>query len=197
MAKTASNMLDLGTLAPDFDLPDTEGRRVSRESLLKAQGCQGLLVVFMCNHCPYVVHIADRLAALTRDWMSRGLAVVGINANDPDEYPEDAPEAMAREKARRGYVFPYLFDQSQQVAQAYRAACTPDIFLFDAAGRLVYRGQFDGSRPGSQTPVTGEDLERAVDCLMTQRPISTAQKPSLGCNIKWRVGNEPRPQAAP
>ena len=150
-----------------------------------------LLVMFLCNHCPYVKHIASGLADLTRDLQARGVAVVGINANDSAKYPDDSPEAMAREARERGYTFPYLFDEEQLVAQAYRAACTPDFYLFDAQQQLVYRGQMDGSRPGNGVPVTGEDLRRAVEAVLAGQPPLELQRPSIGCNIKCRAGNEP------
>jgi peroxiredoxin len=188
MVKTASAMLPLGTPAPDFSLPDVDGRIVS---LADVRHAPALLVVFMCNHCPYVQHVAEGLAHLARECQERGAAVVGINANDVDAFPEDAPDKMAAEVKRRGYTFPYLYDTTQEVAKAYHAACTPDFFLFDRDGRLVYRGQMDSSRPGNGIPVTGEDLRDALDALLTDRPMPKDQKPSLGCNIKWRPGNEP------
>jgi thiol-disulfide isomerase/thioredoxin len=151
-----------------------------------------LLVIFLCNHCPFVKHIADGLAAFARDYAPRGLAIVGINANDVTTHPEDSPAKMAEEARRRGYVFPYLSDESQAVAHAYRAACTPDIFLFDAARRLVYRGQFDDSRPSNSIAVSGNSLRAAVDSLLAGQPIRIEQRPSIGCNIKWKPGNEPR-----
>lgn len=187
MARTFSTMLSLGTLAPNFVLPATDGKRVSRDEL---RGTQGLLVVFMCNHCPYVKHIAPKLAELAREYQGR-ISVVGINSNDVKTHPDDAPKKMAEERIERGYVFPYLFDEDQSVAKAYRAACTPDFFLFDSELHLVYRGQFDDSRPGSGVPVTGEDLRVAVEALLSGSPISPDQKPSMGCNIKWKPGNEP------
>jgi peroxiredoxin len=182
-------MLDLGTLAPDFRLPDPLGRMVSRDDFKPAPA---LLVIFMCNHCPYVQHLRADLAAFGRDYQARGLAMVGINSNDVSEYPEDSPERMAEEAKAVGYTFPYLFDETQQVAKAYRAACTPDFFLFDNARTLIYRGQFDDSRPGTGIPVTGKDLRAAVDAALAGRPISAPQKPSMGCNIKWKAGNKPR-----
>lgn len=188
MVKTASTMLSLGTQAPDFSLPDAKGRVVSLDDFPDARA---LLVVFMCNHCPYVKHVAEPLAELAREYRGRGVAIVGINSNDADGYPEDAPEAMREEIERRGYDFPYLVDESQEVAKAYRAACTPDFFLFDAARRLVYRGQMDDSRPGNDRPVTGEDLRAALDAVLEGLPVRSSQKPSLGCNIKWKEGNEP------
>jgi peroxiredoxin len=188
MAKTPSTMLPLGTQAPDLRLPDTEGRTVSLDDFTDAPA---LLVVFMCNHCPFVIHIREHLAAFAREMAEKGVAMVGINANDVTAYPDDSPVKMKEEKATHGYVFPYLYDESQEVAKAYRAACTPDFFLFDGDQRLVYRGQFDDSRPGSDLPVTGADLRAAVDRLLAGYAIPSEQQPSIGCNIKWRPGNEP------
>ncbi|MCX7428582.1 MAG: thioredoxin family protein [Planctomycetia bacterium] len=188
MVATASVMLPLGTTAPEFSLPDAEGRLVS---LSDFEDAPALLVVFMCNHCPYVKHVADALAALAREYQDRRVAVVGINANDADNYPDDAPAKMAEEAKRRGYAFPYLYDETQEVAKAYRAACTPDFYVFDGERRLVYRGQMDSSRPGRNTPVTGEDLRAALDAVLDGRVVPEHQTPSLGCNIKWKRGNEP------
>jgi peroxiredoxin len=182
-------MLPLGTIAPDFRLPDTQGSMVS---LADFAPMPALLVLFICNHCPYVRHIRAGLAALAQDYQARGVAVVGINSNDAAAYPEDSPRKMAEEVRQTGYTFPYLYDATQAVAKAYRAACTPDIFLFDQKRRLVYRGQFDDSRPGNDTPVTGQDLRQALDALLSGRTIASDQKPSLGCNIKWKPGNEPK-----
>lgn len=188
MVQTASTMLTLGTRAPEFALPDTEGGVVS---LSDFRGAPALLVIFMCNHCPYVKHVRHALAELAREYMDRGVAIVGINANDIENYPEDRPEVMAREKREVGYPFPYLYDESQEVAKAYRAACTPDFFLFDPDQRLAYRGQLDDSRPGNGKPITGVDLRAALDAVLEGRPLPDDQKPSLGCNIKWKAGNEP------
>ncbi len=188
MVRTASTMMPLGTKAPDFLLPDVSGRQVGVKDF---QDAPALLIVFLCNHCPYVKHLAEPLSAVLREYQERGVAVVGINSNDFDAYPDDSPEQMAREVQKRGYTFPYLVDANQQVAQAYRAACTPDFFLFDGQQRLVYRGQFDSSRPGSEIPVTGEDLRAAMDAVLAGQAPVQEQKPSLGCNIKWRPGNEP------
>jgi peroxiredoxin len=185
---TASTMLPLGTPAPDFRLPDPEGRTVSLDDFRQAPA---LLVVFMCNHCPYVRHIRTGLAAFAREYQAKGLAIVGINSNDASEYPEDGPRKMTEEITAAGYTFPYLYDETQAVAKAYRAACTPDFFLFDRSRALVYRGQFDDSRPGSGVPVTGKDLRAAADAALAGRAIPTTQKPSMGCNIKWKAGNEP------
>jgi peroxiredoxin len=188
MVKTVSTMLPLGTKAPDFSLPNVDGRIVS---LGDFAGADALVVVFLCNHCPYVKHIADTLSQVAREYQSRGAAFVGISSNDVAGYPQDSPEQMAIEAETRGYVFPYLYDETQRVAQAYRAACTPDFFLFDRQQQLVYRGQFDASRPGSEIPVTGEDLRRALDAVLNGTPVPADQKPSIGCNIKWREGLEP------
>jgi peroxiredoxin len=188
MVKTASTMLPLGSQAPDFSLPDVDGRTVSLDDFRDAPA---LLVVFMCNHCPFVKHIAEELARLGKDYQARGAAIVGINPNDVENYPDDSPEQMRREVRERGYTFSYLFDEPQETAKAYRAACTPDFFLFDRQRKLVYRGQLDSSRPGSDTPVTGEDLRAALDVVLRGEPVSEDQRPSIGCNIKWKAGNEP------
>ncbi len=188
MVAVNSTMLPLGTIAPAFRLPDTGGKPVS---LADFKGAPALLVVFMCNHCPYVKHIQAGLAQLARDYQSRGVAMVGINSNDMVRYPADSPEKMAAEAKAAGYVFPYLYDETQAVARAYRAACTPDIFLFDRDQRLVYRGQFDDSRPGNNLPATGKDLRAALDAVLAGQPAPPDQKPSIGCNIKWKPGNEP------
>jgi peroxiredoxin len=185
---TASTMLPLGTTAPDFRLPDTTGRVVSRDDFKAAPA---LLVAVICNHCPYVKHIRSGLAAFAREYQGKGLAMVGINSNDAAEYPEDGPKKMTEEVKAAGYVFPYLYDETQDAAKAYRAACTPDFFLFDSNQRLVYRGQFDDSRPGNNVPVTGKDLRAACDAALAGQPVPSAQKPSAGCNIKWKRGNEP------
>jgi peroxiredoxin len=187
MAAVNSTMLPLGTTAPDFQLPDTNGRTVSLADFKH----RPLLVMFICNHCPYVKLIRHGLAQLARDYQPRGVAIVGISANDVLNYPADGPVEMAREAKEAGYIFPYLFDETQTVAQAYRAACTPDFFLFDRAHRLVYRGQFDDSRPGNGLPVTGKDLRAALDAVLAGQQPSANQKPSIGCNIKWLAGNEP------
>ena len=181
-------MLPLGTAAPDFRLPDTNGKAVS---LTDFKGQTALLVVFMCNHCPYVQHIRAGLAQLAHDYLPRGVAMVGINSNDVANFPEDSPAKMAAEVKAAGYLFPYLYDESQAVAKAYHAACTPDIFLFDRGRRLVYRGQFDASRPGNGIPVTGQDLRGALEAVLAGKPASDRQVASIGCNIKWKAGNEP------
>lgn len=183
MALTPSNMSPLGTTAPDFRLPDTNGKTVS---LADFKAAPALLVVFMCNHCPYVKHIRAGLAQLARDYVRRGVAFVGINSNDVENYPDDSPANMAREAKSAGYIFPYLYDESQSVAKAYDAACTPDIFLFDKNQHLVYRGQLDDSRPGNGVPVTGRDLRAALDAVLSGQPVSPNQQPSIGCNIKWK-----------
>ena len=181
-------MLPLGTKAPDFRLPDPGGKAFS---LADFKSASALLVVFMCNHCPYVKHIRNGLARLARDYQARGVAVVGISSNDVDNYPADSPAKMAEEAASAGYTFPYLYDETQAVAKAYRAACTPDLYLFDKEQRLVYRGQFDDSRPGNGLPVTGKDLRAALDAVLAGKAVPANQKPSIGCNIKWKAGNEP------
>jgi peroxiredoxin len=188
MVAVKSTMLPLGTKAPDFSLPDTRGKRVN---LSDFQDAPALLVIFMCNHCPYVKHIRSELARLAREYQRKGVAVVGINANDAENYPEDSPEKMAEEIERAGYTFPYLFDETQEVAKAYRASCTPDFYVFDRSQKLAYRGQMDDSRPGNNIPVTGTDLRAALDAVLKGKPVSQDQTPSMGCNIKWKAGNEP------
>ena len=188
MARTPSTMLALGTSAPDFDLPDFDGKR---HALGDFAASPALLVTFICEHCPFVRHIRGEFARFAREYSSRGLAVVAINSNDLDAYPQDGPDAMREEARSLGYVFPYLVDATQATARSYRAACTPDFFLFDADRRLAYRGQFDDSRPGNGKPVTGADLRRAVDAVLAGAPVAGDQFPSLGCNIKWKPGSEP------
>jgi peroxiredoxin len=183
MAKTPSSMAPLGMQAPHFSLPTAQGNMVSLESF---KG-QPLLVVFLCNHCPYVIHIQHVLRDLIASYQTQGLAAVGINSNNALAYPDDAPPRMIEESARVGYTFPYLVDASQDVARAYHAACTPDFFLFNTEHALVYRGQFDGSRPGNNVPVTGQDLRNAVEAVLHHTHIPSTQKPSLGCNIKWKA----------
>ena len=188
MALTPSTMLPLGTGAPDFRLPDTTGKFVS---LADFKTAPAMLLMFICNHCPYVKHLRAGLAQLGRDYSPRGAAIVAINANDVANYPEDSPARMKEEALAAGYTFPYLYDETQAIAKALHAACTPDFFLFDRARRLVYRGQFDDSRPGNGVPVTGKDLRNALDAVLAGKPPSTFQAPSMGCNIKWKRGNEP------
>ena len=188
MVKTLSTMLPLGTTAPDFSLVNVDGRTVSRSDF---ETEAGLLVIFMCNHCPFVIHIADGLAEFSAEYQQKGLAIVGINSNDVSNHPADSPEQMVAEVEARGYTFPYLYDETQDVAQTYQAACTPDFFLFDGNRQLVYRGQFDSSRPESEIPVTGEDLRVACDAVLTGQEPASEQRPSVGCNIKWKAGNEP------
>ena len=188
MVVTASKMFDLGTPAPDFNLPDTRGNIVSLGNFKDAPA---LLVIFMCNHCPFVKHILDGMVDLVRQYQAKGVAVVGINSNDVANFPDDRPEKMAEVAKESGFTFPYLYDESQEVAKAYSAACTPDFFLFDKERKLVYRGQMDDSRPGGEVPVTGVDLIKAMDAVLAGRDISSDQKPSIGCNIKWKKGNEP------
>jgi peroxiredoxin len=181
-------MLALGTLAPDFTLPDASG---TMHSLSECAGSPALLVAFICNHCPYVQHILERLATFANEYRPRGLNTVAISANDVKAYPQDGPAEMARVAKKHGFKFPYLYDESQAVALAYQAICTPDLFLFDRERRLVYRGQFDGSRPGNKVPVTGDDLRAAVDAVLASAPVTVEQTPSAGCSIKWKAGNEP------
>lgn len=188
MAAVESTMLELGTEAPDFSLPSATGGTVSLEDFT---GAKALLVMFICNHCPFVKHVRQGIISLVEDYRSKGLAAVAINSNDWTSYPEDSPEMMAKVAKEYGYPFPYLYDSTQEVARAYRAACTPDFFLFDGQRRLVYRGQLDASRPGNDIPVTGKDLRAALDALLSGREIPSEQHPSIGCNIKWKPGNEP------
>jgi peroxiredoxin len=188
MAATPSTMLPLGTSAPDFQLPDTSGRTVARDDFAAQPA---LLVMFICNHCPYVQHVTAELARLGRDYQARGVAIVAISSNDVAQHPEDGPTAMAAFAAAHGFMFPYLYDESQAVAAAYRAACTPDFFLFDAGRRLVYRGQLDGARPANDIPADGRDLRAALDAVLAGTPVPERQWPSLGCNIKWKPGTEP------
>jgi peroxiredoxin len=188
MPAVPSTMLPLGSPAPDFTLPDPSGNLVA---LADSAGAPATVVMFLCNHCPYVKHIADRLGVVTGELMDAGSAVYGISSNDIASHPDDAPEHMATEAERRGYRFPYLYDASQETARAYRAACTPDFFVFDADRRLAYRGQFDASRPANDQPVTGQDLAAATSAVLAGTPVDDQQVPSLGCSIKWLPGNEP------
>ena len=183
MAVTASEMLSLGTKAPDFNLPDTTGKIVSLNDFQEARA---FLVIFMCNHCPFVKHILDGLVALIKEYQTKGCIVVAINSNDVVNYPDDSPEMMAKVAIEAGFTFPYLYDETQKVAKAYRATCTPDFFLFDSNKMLVYRGQMDGSRPGNGIQVTGADLTAAIDAVLEGKPVCEEQKPSIGCNIKWK-----------
>lgn len=188
MSETPSTMLDLGTKAPDFKLFDTiNNQLVSRDDFANAKG---MLVVFMCNHCPYVKHILDEFVMAARDLQQKGIGVVAISSNDVENYPDDSPVKMAQVAREHQFSFPYLYDGTQDIAKAYRAACTPDFFLFDENEKLVYRGQFDDSRPGNKKPVTGEDLRDAVEKLFDGE-VKENQKPSMGCNIKWKKGNAP------
>jgi peroxiredoxin len=188
MSVTASKMLDLGTLAPDFNLPDTQGNMVS---LADFEDAPALLVIFMCNHCPFVKHILSVMVDLIKQYQTKGMAVVGINSNDVANFPDDLPEKMATVAEEFGFTFPSLYDESQEVAKAYHAACTPDFFLFDKERKLVYRGQMDDSRPGNDIPVTGVDLIKAMNAVLVGREVNVQQEPSMGCNIKWKQGNEP------
>lgn len=188
MAVTPSTMLELGTTAPPFSLPDTDGATVSLDDFGSSQA---LLVMFICNHCPFVKHVRHELGRLAGDYQPRGLAVVGISSNDTERYPQDGVDAMKRLKEELGWSFPYLLDETQAVAKSYRAACTPDFFLFDRERRLAYRGQLDESRPGNGIPVTGRDLREAIEAVLAGRPVPSDQRPSIGCNIKWVPGNEP------
>ncbi len=181
-------MLPLGTAAPDFQLPDAGGKHFSLASF---RDKPALVVAFICNHCPYVKHLRAGFAQIVRDYAPCGAAFVAINANDAKHYPDDSPAKMAEEAKSAGYTFPYLVDETQAVAKAYHAACTPDFFLFDRGRRLVYRGQFDASRPGNGIPVTGKDLRAALDAELAGVPTSMLQSPSMGCNIKWKHGQEP------
>lgn len=188
MAATYSTMLPLGTEAPNFDLPVATGGSIT---LADFSSSKALLVMFICNHCPYVIHLQDQIKALTDEYQPRGVGVVAINSNDVEKFPEDGPEKMRVVSESLGYTFPYAFDREQVVAKAYQAACTPEFYVFDGDRKLVYRGQMDGSRPGNNIAVTGEDLRAALDAALTSGEQSTKQIPSMGCNIKWRPGNEP------
>lgn len=189
MALTASTMLPLGTKAPDFHLPDVvSGDTISLSTFA---GKQALLVMFICRHCPFVKHVLDELARLGKDYINRNVAIVGISANDANKYPDDAPEQLKAMAQELGNTFPICYDESQETAKAYTAACTPDFFLFDAQQMLVYRGQLDDSRPSNGKPVTGADLRAAIDALLAGQPVKPDQQPSIGCNIKWKPGNEP------
>ena len=189
MALTPSTMLPLGTPAPAFALPDVvEGNTVSLETF---SGEKALVVMFICRHCPYVKHVQEELARLGTDYADKNVGMLGISSNDAANYPDDAPESLKAYAQEQGFVFPLCYDESQETAKAYTAACTPDIFLFDAERRLVYRGQLDDSRPGSDIPVTGKDLRAAIDAVLNDQPVNADQKAGIGCNIKWKPGNEP------
>ena len=182
-------MVKLGVPAPDFSLPDvTSGQTVSLATFSKKKA---LLVMFICQHCPYVQHVKEELAKIGKDYQAKDLGIIAISSNDAENYPEDAPEGLRRMAQELGFKFPFCYDETQSVAKAYRAACTPDFFLFDPNRLLVYRGQLDQSRPGNGKPVTGEDLRQALDALLANRTIPSNQKPSVGCNIKWKKGNQP------
>ena len=188
MPLTPSTMLELGTTMPHFSLCDTDGKTVSLPDFKDAKA---YLMIFMCNHCPFVKHVASGLAELGKEYQARDVAVVGINSNDVANFPDDSPEKMELEKQAQGYTFPYLMDETQQVAKSYRAACTPDFYVFDSDRKLAYRGQMDDSRPDSGIPVTGSDLRAALDAVLAGQPAPADQKASIGCNIKWKQGNEP------
>lgn len=182
-------MLPLGTPAPEFTLPDTEGNLVS---LGQFDGAQAYLIMFICNHCPYVIHLRKDIARLAKEYQERGVAVIAISSNDVENYPQDSPEKMKQEANDAGYTFPYLYDETQDVAKSYKAACTPDFYIFDQHRMLTYRGQFDDSRPGNQVSVSGSDLRAALDATLDgERIVDDVQKPSMGCNIKWKPGNAP------
>ncbi|MFQ5803369.1 MAG: thioredoxin family protein [Candidatus Methylomirabilales bacterium] len=188
MAISSTMELPIGAKAPDFSLPNIDGKIISLKDFADAPT---LLVMFICNHCPYVQHLREHLAQLVKEYQTKGVAVVGINSNDVKRYPDDAPDKMTEAAKRYGFTFPYLLDESQEVAKAYRAACTPDFFLLDKQRKLIYRGQYDDSRPNNDIPVTGKDLRTALDASLADRPIPQDQVPSLGCGIKWKPGNEP------
>lgn len=189
MAVTPSTLqLPLGAKAPDFSLPGIDGKAVSLKDLAEAKA---LLVIFACNHCPFVIHVRHGIAALARDYAPKGVAIVAINSNDVANYPEDRPEKMKDFAKENAWDFPYLYDETQEVAKAFRAACTPDPFLFDGARRLVYRGQLDGARPQNGVPVTGSNIRAALDAVLAGKPASPVQRPSIGCNIKWKGGRAP------
>jgi peroxiredoxin len=185
MAETPSTMLPLGTIAPEFRLYTPHGKLICSDDF---KGTPALLVAFICNHCPYVKHVRSAFAALAAEYQARGVSVVAINSNDAETYPDDSPEKMAEETQLHGYTFPYLYDETQEVAKAYHAACTPDFFLFDKDRRLVYRGQFDDSRPRNGLSASGADMRAALEAVLAGRPVNSEQKPSVGCNIKWKAG---------
>lgn len=184
MARTPSNMIPLGTVAPDFTLLDTvSGKQVSLQELTSDKAT---LMMFICNHCPFVKHMDEQLVSLARDYQAQGVSIIAISSNDVENYPQDAPELMTKEAAALGYTFPYLYDETQEVAKAYDAACTPDFYVFDKDLKCAYRGQLDDSRPGNGKPVTGADLRNALDEILEEQPVSAQQIPSIGCNIKWK-----------
>jgi peroxiredoxin len=184
MALTPSNMLPLGTKAPDFTLTDTKDGHL--KSLQELKGAKGTLVMFICNHCPFVIHVNEQLVKLANDYAPKGINCIAISSNDVENYPQDSPELMKARAKELNYPFPYLYDETQKVAKAYDAACTPDFFLFNAGLELVYTGQLDGSRPGNDIPVTGKDLRHAMDTMLKDGSIVSNQQPSMGCNIKWK-----------
>ena len=189
MVETPSEMLPLGTKMPSFSLRDAVTDKVVTDRT--AAGDKATLVMFICNHCPFVKHVVDELGRIARDYSPKGAAVVAVNSNDVSSYPQDGPENMKKLTTSKGWRFPFLFDETQEVAKTFKAACTPDFFLFDADGKLAYRGQLDDSRPGNNIPVTGKDLRSALDAVLNGKPAARVQKPSIGCNIKWKPGNEP------
>jgi thiol-disulfide isomerase/thioredoxin len=184
MALTPSNMLPLGTSAPQFNLINTIDS--SMVSLNEAKGIKGTVIMFICNHCPFVKHVNAEISKLAKDYVSKGINCIAISSNDANNYPDDAPDQMKDNAIQQGFIFPYLYDESQEVAKAYDAACTPDFYLFDKELKLVYRGQLDSSRPGNGIPVTGGDLRNAIDAVLNKKPLNKNQKPSMGCNIKWK-----------
>lgn len=188
MVKTASTMLPLGSPAPAFTLLNTDGKKLALADL---PADQPLLVMFICNHCPFVLHLREALATFSEEYQKKGITIIGISSNDVSAYPDDSPEKMVEMANSSNWTFPYLYDETQEVAKAYRAACTPDIFLFDRQKKLVYRGQFDDSRPGNGLPVTGKDLRAACEAVLNGQPVPAQQKPSIGCNIKWKAGSAP------
>lgn len=189
MAETPSKMVELGTTAPEFSLPDVvSGQTVSLNTFA---GTKALLVMFICPHCPFVKHVQDELARVGRDYADRDLGIVAISSNDAESYPEDSPPRLKEMAERLGFVFPFCYDESQEIARAYDAACTPDFFLFDASRKLVYRGQLDSSRPGNEIQVTGIDLRLALHAVLSDLAVVSNQRPSIGCNIKWKPGNDP------
>jgi peroxiredoxin len=189
MALTASTMLPLGTQAPDFHLPEVvSGKTISLSTFA---GKKALLVMFICQHCPFVKHVQKELAQLGKDYLTSDLAIVAISANDAKNYPDDAPESLKAMATELGFKFPFCYDETQETAKAYTAACTPDFFVFDGGGKLAYRGQLDDSRPSNGKPITGKDLRAAIDAVLGDNPVQDEQKPSIGCNIKWKMGNKP------